>query len=43
MKRILLDSHALLWSLADSPLLGTHARSLIADTRNRRFSRYLSR
>ena len=34
MKRIILDTHALLWWLADSPLLGTHARSLIADTRN---------
>ena len=34
MKRILLDTHTLLWWLADSPLLGAQARSLIADTRN---------
>ena len=34
MKRILLDTHVLLWWLADSPLLGARARSLIADTRN---------
>lgn len=34
MRRLLLDTHALLWWLADDPQLGQQARSLIADDRN---------
>lgn len=32
--RLLLDTHALIWSLNDSPRLGSQARDLIADGRN---------
>lgn len=32
--RLLLDTHVLLWWLADSPRLGEHARSAIADGAN---------
>ena len=34
MKRILVDTHALLWRLADSPDLGANAASLLDDPRN---------
>lgn len=34
MKRVLLDTHAFLWWLDDSPKLGLKAREVIADTRN---------
>ncbi len=34
MRRLLLDTHALLWWLADDPRLGHSARVLIADGRN---------
>lgn len=34
MKRILLDTHALLWWLADDPALGEQARAAIAEPRN---------
>jgi len=34
MKRLLLDTHALLWWLADDPSLGAEAKALIADDRN---------
>ncbi|MEW6501301.1 MAG: type II toxin-antitoxin system VapC family toxin [Thermodesulfobacteriota bacterium] len=34
MKRLLLDTHALLWWLADDPALGPTARALIADGEN---------
>lgn len=34
MRRLLLDTHALLWWLADDPRLGPLARELIADERN---------
>ena len=34
MKRLLLDTHVLLWWLADDPRLGPRARALIADPRN---------
>lgn len=34
MRRILLDTHALLWWLADEPALGAQARALIAEPRN---------
>lgn len=34
MKRLLLDTHVLLWWLADDPQLGTGARAAIADPRN---------
>ena len=32
--RLLLDTHILLWSLADSPRLSANARALLADTGN---------
>ena len=32
--RLLLDTHALLWSLADDPRLGANARALISDPAN---------
>jgi PIN domain nuclease of toxin-antitoxin system len=32
--RLLLDTHILLWSLADSPRLSANARALLADTAN---------
>ncbi len=34
MQRLLLDTHVLLWWLADAPALGPKARRLIADPRN---------
>ena len=34
MKRLLLDTHVLLWWLADSPALGADARSLIGGSDN---------
>lgn len=34
MRRLLLDTHALLWWLADDPRLGPLARELIVDERN---------
>lgn len=34
MKRLLLDTHTLLWWLADDPQLGPGARALIQDERN---------
>ncbi|WP_448547614.1 type II toxin-antitoxin system VapC family toxin [Thalassotalea fusca] len=34
MKRVLLDTHALLWWLEDNPKLGPTARSVIADAKN---------
>ena len=34
MRRLLLDTHALLWWLADDPRLGPRARTLIGDERN---------
>lgn len=34
MKRILLDTHVLLWWLTDDPNLGEKSRALIADGRN---------
>ncbi|WP_048305680.1 type II toxin-antitoxin system VapC family toxin [Halomonas sp. PR-M31] len=34
MRRILLDTHAFLWWLADDPQLGTKAREIIAEPRN---------
>ena len=34
MRRLLLDTHALLWWLADDPRLGPRARELIGDERN---------
>lgn len=34
MKRLLLDTHVLLWWLADDPQLGRDARALIADGAN---------
>ncbi len=34
MKRLLLDTHVLLWWLADDPALGPVARSLISDAEN---------
>ena len=34
MRRLLLDTHALLWWLADDARLGPQARSLIADAHN---------
>lgn len=37
MKRLLLDTHALLWWLADDPRLGESARALIADATNQVF------
>jgi PIN domain nuclease of toxin-antitoxin system len=37
VKRLLLDTHVLLWWLADDPALGTSARALIADARNEVF------
>jgi PIN domain nuclease of toxin-antitoxin system len=37
MRRLLLDTHALLWWLADDPRLGPHARQLIQDERNEVF------
>lgn len=33
--RLLLDTHALLWWLYDDPRLGSHARTLIADSSNK--------
>ncbi|WP_440903782.1 type II toxin-antitoxin system VapC family toxin [Catenovulum sp. SX2] len=37
MKRILLDTHALLWWLTDDQNLGVKAREIIADPRNQVF------
>lgn len=34
MRRLLLDTHVLLWWLADHPALGEKARGLISDPRN---------
>ena len=34
MRRLLLDTHTLLWWLADDPRLGPRARELIANERN---------
>ena len=34
MKRLLLDTHVLLWWLSDDPLLGQTTRQVIADPRN---------
>lgn len=34
MRRILLDTHVLLWWLADDPVLGAAAREAIAEPRN---------
>jgi len=34
MRRLLLDTHTLLWWLADDPQLGPRARALIEDGRN---------
>ncbi len=34
MRRLLLDTHTLLWWLADDPRLGQRAREMIADERN---------
>ncbi len=34
MKKILLDTHALLWWLADHPSLGENSREIISDERN---------
>lgn len=34
MRRLLLDTHILLWWLSDAPALGATARELIADARN---------
>ena len=34
MRRLLLDTHSLLWWLADDPQLGRRARALIADGSN---------
>jgi len=32
--RVLADTHVLLWALADSPLLSTRARDVLADSEN---------
>lgn len=37
MKRLLLDTHVLLWWLADDPKLGPQTVELISDTRNEIF------
>lgn len=37
MKRLLLDTHTLLWWLVDDPRLGERARALIADATNQVF------
>lgn len=37
MRRILLDTHTILWWLADDPRLGSSARSVIGDERNEAF------
>jgi PIN domain nuclease of toxin-antitoxin system len=37
VKRLLLDTHVLLWWLADDPALGACARTLIEDARNEVF------
>ncbi|MGB5672362.1 MAG: type II toxin-antitoxin system VapC family toxin [Sedimenticolaceae bacterium] len=37
MQRLLLDTHAFLWWLADAPELGNSARKAIADERNEVF------
>ena len=34
MRRLLLDSHTLLWWLADDPQFGRNARALVEDVRN---------
>ncbi len=34
MQRLLLDTHVLLWWLADDPMLGVNTRKLIANPRN---------
>jgi len=34
VKRVLLDTHVLLWWLADDPELGTNARAVISDGNN---------
>lgn len=37
MRRVLLDTHTLLWWLRDDPRLGPDARTMIADERNDAF------
>ena len=37
MRRVLLDTHTLLWWLGDDPRLGPDARTIIADERNDAF------
>lgn len=37
MKRLLLDTHVLLWWLADDPKLGPQTAEIISDTRNEIF------
>lgn len=37
MQRLLLDTHALLWALEDSPELGKNARNAVIDRRNEVF------
>jgi PIN domain nuclease of toxin-antitoxin system len=37
MQRLLLDTHAFLWWLADDPQLGERARKAVADQRNQVF------
>ena len=34
MRRLLLDTHVLIWRLADDPMLGPRTRATIADERN---------
>ncbi len=34
MKRLLLDTHVLLWWLSDSPKLGSNTRAILMDPRN---------
>ena len=34
MRRLLLDTHVLLWWLADAPSLGQHTRQILADARH---------
>ncbi|MCF6318848.1 MAG: type II toxin-antitoxin system VapC family toxin [Proteobacteria bacterium] len=34
MRKVLLDTHALLWWLADNPSLGMKSREIISDERN---------
>jgi len=37
MRRLLLDTHVLLWWLSDDKNMGNHARQMIADARNEVF------